>query len=140
MSFNGLSQFVSFLESRGELVRVTSPVAPVLEITEIADRLVKNGGKAVLFENTGTDFPVLINTFASDMRMAAAIGRNSLDDAGDELFALVESLTRAQGLTGKLARLRGCSVFSPCRQKESQAGVNARRWWSRHLTLTGCPS
>lgn len=92
MSFNGLSQFVSFLESRGELVRVTSPVAPVLEITEIADRLVKNGGKAVLFENTGTDFPVLINTFASDTRMAAAIGRNSLDDAGDELFAWLNPL------------------------------------------------
>ncbi len=107
MSFNGLSQFVSFLESRGELVRVTCPVNPVLEITEIADRLVKNGGKAVLFENTGTAFPLLINAFASDGRMAAAISRASLDDAGEELFSLVESLTQPRGLTGWLSRLPG---------------------------------
>ena len=107
MSFNGLSQFVSFLESRGELMRVTCPVNPVLEITEIADRLVKNGGKAVLFENTGTAFPLLINAFASDGRMAAAISRASLDDAGEELFSLVESLTQPRGLTGWLSRLPG---------------------------------
>ena len=107
MSFNGLSQFVTLLESRGELVRVSCPVNPVLEITEIADRLVKNSGKAVLFENTGTGFPLLINAFASDSRMAAAIGRTSLDDAGDELFSLVESFSQARGLTGKLSRLPG---------------------------------
>ena len=107
MSFNGLSQFVTLLESRGELVRVSCPVNPVLEITEIADRLVKNSGKAVLFENTGTGFPLLINAFASDSRMAAAIGRTSLDDAGDELFSLVESFSQTRGLTGKLSRLPG---------------------------------
>ncbi|MGE5348058.1 MAG: menaquinone biosynthesis decarboxylase, partial [Actinomycetota bacterium] len=77
------------------------------EITEIADRLVKNGGKALLFERTGTEFPLLINAFASDSRMAAAIGRSSLDDAGEEIFSLVESLSRARGLSGKLSRLPG---------------------------------
>lgn len=107
MSFNGLSHFAGFLESRGELVRVKCPVNPVLEITEIADRLVKNGGKALLFERTGTEFPLLINAFASDSRMAAAIGRSSLDDAGEEIFSLVESLSRARGLSGKLSRLPG---------------------------------
>lgn len=107
MSFNGLSHFAGFLESRGELVRVKCPVNPVLEITEIADRLVKNGGKALLFERTGTEFPLLINAFASDSRMAAAMGRSSLDDAGEEIFSLVESLSRARGLSGKLSRLPG---------------------------------
>lgn len=107
MSFNGLSLFVSFLESRGQLARVSCHVNPVLEITEIADRLVKNGGKALLFENTGTAFPLLINAFASDERMAAAIGRSSLDDAGEEIFSLVESLNHARGISGKLARLPG---------------------------------
>ena len=52
MSFNGLAGFVSFLESRGDLARVKCRVDPVLEITEIADRMVKNGGKAILFEDT----------------------------------------------------------------------------------------
>lgn len=107
MSFNGLSHFAGFLESRDELVRVKCPVNPVLEITEIADRLVKNGGKALLFERTGTEFPLLINAFASDSRMAAAMGRSSLDDAGEEIFSLVESLSRARGLSGKLSRLPG---------------------------------
>ncbi|MGE5349352.1 MAG: menaquinone biosynthesis decarboxylase, partial [Actinomycetota bacterium] len=107
MSFNGLSHFAGFLESRGELVRVKCPVNPVLEITEIADRLVKNGGKALLFERTGTEFPLLINAFASDSRMAAAMGRSSLDDAGEEIFSLVESLSRARGVSGKLSRLPG---------------------------------
>lgn len=107
MSFNGLAHFAAFLESRGWLARVTCPVNPELEITEIADRMVKSGGKALLFENTGTGFPLLINAFASDERMAAAMGRSSLDDAGEEIFSVVESLSQAGGLTGKLMRLPG---------------------------------
>jgi 4-hydroxy-3-polyprenylbenzoate decarboxylase len=120
MSFNGLAQFAAFLESRGQLARVTCPVNPVLEITEIADRLVKHGGKALLFENTGTGFPLLINAFASDGRMAAAIGRNSLDDAGEEIFSVIESFSQARGLSGKLARLPGMLRFltlSPRRKR-----------------------
>jgi 4-hydroxy-3-polyprenylbenzoate decarboxylase len=107
MSFNGLTSYVDFLESRGDLTRVSCRVDPVLEITEIADRMVKNGGKALLFEDTGTSFPLLINAFASDERMAAAISRSSLDDAGKEIFSLVDSLSQARGLSGKLERLPG---------------------------------
>ena len=120
MSFNGLSQFVSFLESRDELVRVNCPVNPVLEITEIADRMVKSGGRALLFENTGTAFPLLINSFASDTRMAAAMGRSSLNDAGEEIFSLVESLSQSRGLSVKLSRLPGMMrllTLSPRRKR-----------------------
>jgi 4-hydroxy-3-polyprenylbenzoate decarboxylase len=120
MSFNGLSQFISFLESHGALARVECRVDPELEITEIADRLVKNGGKALLFENTGTGFPLLINAFASDQRMAAAIGRASLDEAGDEIFSLVEALSQARGISGKLSRLPGMMrllTLSPARKR-----------------------
>ena len=66
------------------LIRIKQFVDPVLEITEITDRVTKSGGKALLFENTGTDFPVLINAFGSDLRMSMAIGRNNLDEAGTE--------------------------------------------------------
>ncbi|HNT93392.1 MAG: menaquinone biosynthesis decarboxylase [Bacteroidales bacterium] len=111
MSFNGLAQFASFLESRGQLARVACRVDPHLEITEIADRLVKNGGSALLFEDTGTNFPLLINAFASDERMAAAMGRASLDDAGEEIFSLVESLGRSRGRLTRLARLPGMIRF-----------------------------
>ncbi len=105
MSFNGLTQFIDHLEARGELIRIAAPVNPHLEITEIADRFVKNGGKALLFENTGTPFPLLINSFASDSRMAAAIGRSSLDEAGSEILTMIESFSQAQGITGRLLRL-----------------------------------
>lgn len=105
MSFNGLAQYASYLDERGDLTRVRNRVSPLLEITEIADRMVKNGGRALLFEDTGTAFPLLINAFASDGRMAAAIGRSSLDDAGEEIFSLIESVSEARSLSGKLSRL-----------------------------------
>lgn len=105
MSFKGLAHFVNILESQGELSRVTCRVDPVLEITEIADRMVKNNGRALLFEDNGTAFPLLINSFASDERMAAAIGRSSLDEAGREIISLIESIGDSGGLAGKLMRL-----------------------------------
>lgn len=119
MSFSGLAQYVGFLESHGDLCRVRCRVDPVLEITEIADRLVRNGGKALLFEDTGTSFPLLINAYASDERMAAAIGRRSLDDVGDEIITLTEKLSRSRGLAGKfsgLPRLLGLLQLAPFRK------------------------
>ena len=91
MNFKDLRDFISFLESKGELRRITTPVSPELEITEICDRTVKNGGPALLFENVeGYDMPVLINMYGSEQRMAWALGVDRLDD-------LVE---RVQGLLG----------------------------------------
>jgi 4-hydroxy-3-polyprenylbenzoate decarboxylase len=78
--YKSLSHFISALESAGELVRIRDFVSPNLEITEIADRMVKNGGKALLFENTGTSFPLLINAFASDRRICLALGVKQLGD------------------------------------------------------------
>ncbi len=63
MPFSGLSDFIALLEKNGELNRIKTFVDPVLEITEVTDRITKSGGKALLFENTGTDFPLLINAF-----------------------------------------------------------------------------
>ena len=85
MPYKSLSHFVSALESAGELVRIKSFVSPHLEITEITDRVSKNNGKALLFENNGTGFPVLINAFGSEKRMCMALGVDNLDAAGEEL-------------------------------------------------------
>ncbi len=78
--YKSLSHFVSALESAGELVRIKKFVSPDLEISEIADRMVKTNGKALLFENNGTDFPLLINAFASDRRICMALGVKRLDE------------------------------------------------------------
>ncbi len=81
MRFKDLREFIRFLEERGDLRRVSSPVSHELEITEITDRMIKSGGPALLFENvTGFDTPVLINMFGSQQRMSWALGVESLDD------------------------------------------------------------
>ena len=81
MKFKDLREFISYLEDRGQLRRITTSVSSELEITEIADRSVKSGGPALLFENVeGYDYPVLINLFASNQRMAWALGVEKIDD------------------------------------------------------------
>lgn len=84
MAFNGLSEFVSFLEKRGQLKRVKTPVSNILEITEITDRVSKGPAAqnvALLFEKVqGYDIPVLINMFGSHDRMAWALGVGALND------------------------------------------------------------
>jgi 4-hydroxy-3-polyprenylbenzoate decarboxylase len=103
MSYSGLTEFIEALEKKNELVRIKRFVDPVLEITEVTDRVTKSHGKALLFENTGTDFPVLINTFGSDFRMPMAIGRNNLDDAGSEIENLFNNASSDK--TGILKKL-----------------------------------
>lgn len=92
MAFKSLSHFVTALESAGELSRISEFVSPHLEITEITDRIVKNRGKALLFENTGTDFPVLINAFGSESRMSLALGVKNLDEIGEQISRLLNSV------------------------------------------------
>jgi 4-hydroxy-3-polyprenylbenzoate decarboxylase len=92
MPYTGLSEFISELENNNELRRIKIFIDPVLEITEITDRVTKAGGKALLFENNGTNFPVLINTFGSDKRMAMAIGRKNLEEAGYELENIFDNV------------------------------------------------
>ena len=77
-----LREFIAKLEAEGELLRIKSKVDTRLEMCEIVDRISKceGGGKAVLFENTGTDYPVLMNMMGSDRRMAMALGVDSLEE------------------------------------------------------------
>ncbi len=75
-----LQIFVAELEQRGWLKRVTVEVDPILEITEIADRVTKAGGPALLFENVkGARIPLLINTFGTKERMCLALGADDFD-------------------------------------------------------------
>ena len=94
--YKTLSEYIAALERAGELVRVNVPVDPVLEIAELTDREAKSpgGGRALLFENTGTPFPVLTNMMGSDRRIAMALGVESVDMLTgriEELFAALTS-------------------------------------------------
>ncbi len=75
MKYADLRDFMAQLEARGELKRITAPVSPKLEMTEICDRVLRAGGPALLFEKPqGFDMPVLGNLFGSVKRIALAMG------------------------------------------------------------------
>ncbi len=95
--YKNLTKFLELLENEGELVRIAAPADPVLEIAEITDRVSKAGGKALLFENTGTAFPVVTNLFGSDRRMALALGAPSLNAIAEKLDGLIHSALSPRG-------------------------------------------
>jgi 4-hydroxy-3-polyprenylbenzoate decarboxylase len=146
MAYKNLHEFVRRLEQTGELHRITAPVDPHLEITEIADRISKGPlerNKALLFERVkGSDMPVLINALGSPRRMAWALGVETLDDLRDNLARLVD-LKLPQGLgpaigraTDLLGALRSVGikpriVRSAAVQEVVKAGADA--------TLAGIP-
>ena len=105
MAWKNQQQFLDALEKAGELIRIKSLVDPKLEIAEITDRISKsgNGGKALLFENTGYDFPVLMNAYGSERRMCMALGVDHLDDVAKEIENLFKLLTSPkEGILDKL--------------------------------------
>ncbi|RLC22321.1 MAG: menaquinone biosynthesis decarboxylase [Deltaproteobacteria bacterium] len=86
MAYKNLQQFIRELDSEGELKRITAPVDAELEISEIADRVSKADGPALLFENVkGASFPVLINAFGSYRRMSMALACDSFDDIAQKI-------------------------------------------------------
>ncbi|MFZ5597442.1 MAG: menaquinone biosynthesis decarboxylase [Bacillota bacterium] len=89
MAYQDLREFISDLDRRGLIRRIKTEVDAELEITEITDRVSKNGGPALLFENVrGYKMPVLTNAFGSVERMCMALGVKKLDDIGDEIMKL----------------------------------------------------
>jgi 4-hydroxy-3-polyprenylbenzoate decarboxylase len=91
MAFRNLSAFLEELERDGDLARVRERVSPRLEIAEIADRAVKSGGPALLFENVGgSSFPVAINLFGSRRRMLKALDLSSWEEWDTRLEFLLD--------------------------------------------------
>src|SRR5512136_1229150 len=98
MAFDSFRDFLHRLESAGELKRISQPVATELEITELADRQMKQpgGGKALLLEQPTVNgqvspYPVAINTLGSWKRMARSLGAGSVDEAAAELGSLMKA-------------------------------------------------
>jgi 4-hydroxybenzoate decarboxylase subunit C len=90
MRFTALREFINYLEKIGELHRVTVEVDPVLEITEIATRALKEKKPALLFEKIkGSNYPLVINTLASERRIEIALGEQP-DALGAQLISFFE--------------------------------------------------
>ena len=97
--YRNLQEFVQRLEREGELIRVKTPVSSRFEIAEITDRMAKSegGGKALLFENTDGDFPVLTNMMGSSRRIAMALGVERLEQIGERIDALLKDVLSPKG-------------------------------------------
>ncbi|HAP93921.1 MAG TPA: menaquinone biosynthesis decarboxylase [Desulfotomaculum sp.] len=104
MAYKDLHEFIAVLESAGELRRIREPVSPILEITQITDRVVKKEGPALLFENvSGYDMPVLTNAFGSYHRLQMALG-----DELDKIAQRLDNLLKMTGMipTGFIEKLK----------------------------------
>ena len=105
MAYRDLREFIRALEEKGELKRIAIEVDPILEITEFADRTVKSGGPALLFEKPkGYGTPVLINAFASMRKMEIALEVRSVEEIAARIVEFLE-MRMPEGLMGKLKML-----------------------------------
>ena len=123
MALDNLRAFIGAIDAAGDLRRISRAVSTRLEITEIADRVMKSpgGGPALLFEQPAleggraSDVPVAVNLFGSASRMALALGVRQLDEVGERISELLH-LKVPEGLLAKLAmlpRLAELAKFPP---------------------------
>lgn len=111
MPYDHLSEFLSDLQDRGELTRICAEVDPVLEITEITDRVCKTpaGGPALFFERVkGSTIPVVTNLLGSAARLCRAMGVGTFDEAAER----IAGLGRPQAPQGWLDKLKLLPQFS----------------------------
>ncbi|MBI4464864.1 MAG: UbiD family decarboxylase, partial [Acidobacteria bacterium] len=124
MAYEDLRAFLQALDEAGELKRIGVEVDPILEISEIADRVSKSGGPALLFENVkGSRIPVVINAFGSPRRMEMALGVHSVEEVAERIREYLR-MKPPEGLWDKLKmvpRLAEIGSFFPKSVKDGPA-------------------
>lgn len=111
MKYQDLRDFIQQLENRGELKRIQTEVDPHLEMTEIADRVLRAGGPALLFENPkGHRIPVLANLFGTPRRVALGMGEESTS-ALREIGNLLATLKQPEPPKGLKEAWKALPVF-----------------------------
>jgi 4-hydroxy-3-polyprenylbenzoate decarboxylase len=149
VTFDTLRAFLDALDAAGELVRVSHPVSVDRELCEIADRVMKQpgGGRALLFDHpvlmngSRSAFPVAINLFGSQRRMAMSLGVKDLDEIGARITSLLE-LKVPEGLVAKLAllpRLMELRKFPPRRRKAGKSPCQEVVWRGDEVDLGKLP-
>jgi 4-hydroxy-3-polyprenylbenzoate decarboxylase len=138
--YTDLHSFIADLEKRGELIRIKESVSHDLEITEIADRLVKKNGPALLFENViGKSFPLVIGLYGTRKRMALALGVEELDDIADRIRGLLDVKLGGGliGLASNLPKLKELAALPPKRVRSGP--VQEVVWRGDEVDLTKLP-
>jgi 4-hydroxy-3-polyprenylbenzoate decarboxylase len=120
--FKDLKDYLNALEKRGELKKIKEEVNPVLEMGHIADRIAKQKGPALLFENVkGSDIPVAMNLFGTEQRTAFALGVENLNDLGEKLKDFLQPEAPV-GLLKKLKLISKMGKFLNFKPKTVNAG------------------
>jgi 4-hydroxy-3-polyprenylbenzoate decarboxylase len=123
MPFDSLRDYVEALRKSGDLHVIAAPVDPYLEIAEIADRVVKAGGPALMFTNVrGSKFPVLINAFGTQRRMAAALDASDLDEVAARLRKLLDIAPPGEGFFEKLGALKSFAPLANAVPQTARSG------------------
>jgi 4-hydroxy-3-polyprenylbenzoate decarboxylase len=125
MAYDNFQDFISRLEKAKELKHIRTEVSPHLEITEIADRVMKSpdGGKALLFEKPkGYTFPVAINTFGSRKRMSMALGTEDYEEIAAEISSLIQPEVPT-GFVDKLKMLPNLGRLASSPPKTVSSGI-----------------
>ena len=105
MAYKDLRAFVKRLESESELKRISSEIDPLLEVTEITQRVTRSGGPALLFERPkGSRVPLLINLLGNERRMNLALESESLDEVAGRIRSFLD-MQAPQGLLDKIKML-----------------------------------
>lgn len=131
MPYDTFQHFHARLEQEGELVRISYPLDPRLEITEVADRLVKRGGPALLIEKPkGHNIPVAINTLATKRRMNLALGIEDYESYADEIRDLLKPEV-PKGIVDKLKMVPKLGQLAGLPPKTVGSGV------CQEVVLTG---
>ncbi len=133
MAYESFQEFLKRLEQEDELRHITEPISPHLEITEVADRMMKspNGGKALVFDRpTGYEVPVAINTLGSRKRMSLALGVCDYEEIAAEIGDLIKPEVPA-GLMNKLKLLPKLGRLATIPPRTVSGGL------SQEIVLTG---
>lgn len=107
MKYTDLRDFLTNLEKQGDLKRIQTPVSPVLEITEVSDRVLRQQGPALLFENPHSKIPLLANLFGTPLRVAKAMGHTNIEALREmgSFLALMKDPKPPSGLKELLQQL-----------------------------------
>ncbi|MCA9839948.1 MAG: menaquinone biosynthesis decarboxylase [Trueperaceae bacterium] len=138
--YGDLRSFIEDLEKRGQLVRIKELVSSDLEITEIADRVVKKEGPALFFEKVeGKAFPLVIGLYGTRQRMAWALGVKELDDIAERIRSLLDVKVGGGllGLASNLPKLKDLASLPPKRVRTGP--VQEVIWRGDEVDLTKLP-
>lgn len=122
MPFSSVQSFIDELKFRNDIHIISEFVSPELESTEINDRIIKKGdAKALLFNNNGTDFPLLLNLYGSEERMNLIFGTQNMDELGERIKQMMATATKPGSsffdLLSKLPMLKEIASWMPVRSK-----------------------